>query len=72
MELSGIRHIRESVQKGVPYSEEECRLSFPCAVEKDGKLYVGYSNDAHTERVNKNKAELAVFLVSALHFGSGE
>lgn len=64
--LSEIRLIRNSVQEGTPWSEDGCKLSYPCAIEKDGKLYVGYSNSAFSEGVNNNNAELAVIPISAL------
>jgi hypothetical protein len=41
------------------------RYSYPCAIEHDGMLYVGYS-DAEGRRGNNNSAALAVFPVSAL------
>ena len=40
-------------------------LSYPCAVEHEGKLYVGYSNSAGRHG-NHNSAELAIIPLSAL------
>jgi hypothetical protein len=64
--LSQIRLIRSDVQAGTPWSEAGAKLSYPCAIEKDGKLYVGYSNSARGTGVNYNNAELAVIPISEL------
>ncbi|EMB17844.1 cycloinulo-oligosaccharide fructanotransferase [Rhodopirellula europaea 6C] len=40
-------------------------LSYPCALEHDGKLYVGYSNNGG-RRANQNSAELAVLPIESL------
>ena len=40
-------------------------LSYPCAIEHDGKLYVGYSNNGG-RKGNLNSAELAVIPLSEL------
>ncbi|QHI68532.1 DNRLRE domain-containing protein [Tichowtungia aerotolerans] len=64
--LSEIRLVRHSVQDNVPWSEADCKLSYPCAIEKDGMLYIGYSNSAFGEGVNNNNAELAVIPISEL------
>ncbi|MFA6546934.1 MAG: hypothetical protein WCS99_21130, partial [Limisphaerales bacterium] len=44
---------------------DRASLSYPCAVEHDGKLYVGYSNSGG-RKGNHNSAELAVIPISAL------
>lgn len=46
-------------------SAESLSLSYPCAIEHDGKLYVGYSNDGG-RRGNHNSAELAIIPVERL------
>jgi hypothetical protein len=48
-----------------PDSSERIGLSYPCAIEHDGKLYVGYSNNGGRGG-NRNSAELAVIPLSAL------
>ncbi|MDV6030519.1 MAG: cycloinulo-oligosaccharide fructanotransferase [Phycisphaera sp. RhM] len=58
-----IRRSRLQDQPGE--SAENLSLSYPCAVEHDGKLYVGYSNNGG-RRGNLNSAELAVIPVEAL------
>ena len=40
-------------------------LSYPCAFEHDGKLYIGYSNNGG-RRGNLNSAELAIVPISSL------
>jgi hypothetical protein len=40
-------------------------LSYPCAIEHDGKLYIGYSNGGG-RRGNHNSAELAVIPIEKL------
>ncbi|QDV84729.1 exo-alpha-sialidase [Planctomycetes bacterium TBK1r] len=58
--------IRRSVHRDQPgESAEQLSLSYPCAIEHDGKLYVGYSNNGG-RRGNLNSAELAVIPVEAL------
>lgn len=46
-------------------SSPHAALSYPCAVERDGKLYVGYSNNG-PRHSNDNSAELAVIPLSSL------
>ena len=40
-------------------------LSYPCATEHEGKLYIGYSNGGG-RRGNHNSAELAVVPIESL------
>lgn len=60
-----IYRIRDAVCDGPGESDPKCRLSYPYAVEHDGKLYVGYSNDG-TRGGNRNSAELAIVPVESL------
>ena len=46
-------------------SHERASLSYPCATEHDGKLYVGFSNSGGRGG-NNNSAELAVIPIDAL------
>ena len=51
--------------EGPGESTPAAALSYPCAIEHEGKLYVGYSNGAG-RRGNHNSAELAVIPIEAL------
>jgi hypothetical protein len=65
---------RAECSVGTVESHPEAKLSYPCAVEREGFLYVGYSNDGGGEgRIgkgrelwNNNSAELAVIPISSL------
>lgn len=58
--------IRRSQNPGQPgESADRLSLSYPCAVEHSGKLYVGYSNNGG-RRGNLNSAELAIIPIQAL------
>jgi hypothetical protein len=46
-------------------SHENAALSYPYAVEHDGKLYIGYSNDGG-RGANLNSAELAIVPITSL------
>ena len=67
-----IRHAE--FPEGPGESHPDASLSYPCAIEHEGNLYVGYSNSGDkTTRVgegrelwNNNSAELAVIPVTAL------
>lgn len=63
--FSKIYRIRDAVQDGPGESDPKCRLSYPYAVEHEGKLYVAYSNDG-ARGGNRNSAELAIMPVAAL------
>ncbi len=66
--FSRIWRIRGAVHDGPGESGEHCAFSYPYALEHDGRLYVGYSNDGGRGR-NLNSAELAVIPVAALTGG---
>ncbi|MEC9080994.1 MAG: exo-alpha-sialidase, partial [Verrucomicrobiota bacterium] len=58
--------IRHAVfAKGPGESHPGAALSYPCAIECQGKLYVGYSNNGERNG-NNNSAELAVIPVAKL------
>lgn len=58
--------IRHSVNAGQPgETADKLSLSYPCAIEHEGKLYVGYSNNGG-RRGNLNSAELAVIPIGQL------
>lgn len=64
--FSKIYVIRRSRQDEEPgESNDTLSLAYPCAVEHDGKLYVGYSNNGG-RRGNLNSAELAVIPIKSL------
>jgi hypothetical protein len=44
---------------------DNASLSYPCAVEQEGKLYVGYSNSGG-RKGNHNSAELAIIPLTSL------
>jgi hypothetical protein len=61
--------IRDAEMPGISgESSPTASLSYPCAVEHEGKLYVGYSNNGG-RRGNLNSAELAIVPISALVVG---
>ena len=57
--------IRDAVHAGPGESTATASLSYPYAIERDGKLYVAYSNDGG-RRANRNSAELAIIPVASL------
>ncbi|QDV12388.1 Laminin G domain protein [Rosistilla oblonga] len=58
--------IRRSQNPGEPgESADSLSLSYPCAIEHDGHLYVGYSNNGG-RRGNLNSAELAIIPIASL------
>jgi len=57
--------IRDAVHDGPGESDRRARLSYPYAVEYDGKLYVVYSNSG-SRGGNRNSAELAIIPITAL------
>jgi hypothetical protein len=63
--FSALFRIREAITQQPGESHPEGRLAYPYAVERDGKLYVGFSNDGG-RGANRNSAELAVFPVGSL------
>lgn len=58
--------IRHAGDASLPDAHEKGKLSYPCAVEREGLLYVGYSNSGGRVGMNINSAELAVIPVSQL------
>jgi len=58
--------IRHAVADGLPDSQPDSALSYPYAIEHDGKLYVGYSNNGGRRGTNLNSGEIAVIPLSAL------
>ena len=64
--FSKIFVIRRSRHDGEPgESADRLSLSYPYAMEHDGNLYVGYSNNGG-RRGNLNSAELAVIPIKSL------
>ncbi len=57
--------IRRDEHEGAGESAAGLALSYPCALEYEGKLYVGYSNNGG-RKGNLNSAEMAVIPVEAL------
>jgi hypothetical protein len=53
------------LEQGPGESHVNAMLAYPCAVEHDGKLYIGYSNSGGRGG-NNNSAELAIVPVSSL------
>jgi len=61
--LTQIRVIRHGNQPDAPWNGG---LSYPCAIEHDGMLYVGYSNSGGRRGGNRNNAEMAVLPIDQL------
>lgn len=57
--------IRHAEHGGPGESNEKASLSYPCATEHEGKLYVGFSNNGG-RRGNLNSAEMAVIPLEKL------
>ncbi len=57
--------IRHAEFTGAGESHARVSLSYPCATEHDGKLYVGYSNNGGRNG-NLNSAELAIIPIAKL------
>jgi hypothetical protein len=57
--------IRHAEHGGEGESHAKSALSYPCATEHEGKLYVGYSNNAG-RKGNLNSAEMAVIPIEQL------
>ena len=57
--------IRHAEHSDVGESNPKSSLSYPCATEHDGKLYVGYSNNGG-RKGNLNSAEMAVIPIEKL------
>ena len=63
--FSKIYMIRDAVHDGPGESTPKARLSYPYAIEHEGNLYVGYSNDGGRGK-NQNSAELAILPIKSL------
>jgi hypothetical protein len=63
--LSKVFVIRRTEFSGPGESLPSLSLSYPCAIEHEGKLYVGYSNNGG-RRGNLNSAEMAVIPIESL------
>ncbi len=64
--FSKIFVIRRSLHEGLSgESARQLSLSYPCALEHEGKLYIGYSNNGG-RRSNLNSAELAIVPIESL------
>ena len=63
--FSRVFRIRDDVHEGPGESKAGAGLCYPCAIEYEGKLYVGYSNNGRRGG-NQNSAELAVIPLEAL------
>lgn len=64
--LSRVWRIRDAIYPGPGESHPRAALSYPYAVEHEGKLYVAYSNDGG-RGANRNSAELAVIPIASLY-----
>lgn len=63
--LSKVFVIRHAGHRGPGESNPKASLSYPCATEHEGKLYVGFSNNGG-RRGNLNSAEMAVIPIEKL------
>ncbi len=66
--FSRIYTIRDAVFPGGPgESHPKAKLSYPYAIEHNGSLYVGYSNNGGRSGMNINSAEMAIIPIAELH-----
>ncbi len=63
--LSQVFVIRHAEHRGPGESNPKSSLSYPCATEHDGKLYIGFSNNGG-RKGNLNSAEMAVIPMERL------
>jgi len=63
--FSQVFAIRHAEHSGPGESNPKASLSYPCATEHEGKLYVGFSNNAG-RKGNLNSAEMAVIPIERL------
>ena len=63
--FSNVFVIRRSEHEGPGESADRLSLSYPCAIEHEGQLYVGFSNNGG-RKGNLNSAELAVIPIEKL------
>ena len=66
--LSQVFVIRRSKRHGSGESADHLSLSYPCAIEHEGKLFVGFSNNGG-RKGNLNSAELAIIPIKTLELG---
>ena len=67
--LSRVFQIRDAVfPAGTGESHPQAGLAYPYAIERDGNLYVGYSNNGG-RKANQNSGELAIIPVKGLQIG---
>lgn len=64
--LSKVFVIRHPEFTGPGESALHLSLSYPCAIEHEGRLYVGYSNNGGRKGHNLNSAEMAVIPIEKL------
>ncbi|WP_161604652.1 FAD-dependent oxidoreductase [Roseiconus nitratireducens] len=64
-QLSRVYRIRDAVHAGPGESDPTAALSYPSAVEHEGKLYVAFSNNGG-RGANRNSAELAIIPIRLL------
>ncbi|TWT94983.1 LamG-like jellyroll fold domain-containing protein [Neorhodopirellula pilleata] len=65
VKLSQVLVIRRSEHNGPGESSERLSLSYPCAIEHEGRLFVGFSNNGG-RKGNLNSAELAIIPIKSL------
>lgn len=63
--LSQVFVVRHAEHSGLGESNSKAALSYPCATEHEGKLYVGFSNNGGRGG-NHNSAEMAVIPIERL------
>lgn len=63
--FSRVYKLRDAEHQGPGESHPQARLSYPYAVEREGKLYVGFSNCGGRD-ANLNSAELAIVPTASL------
>lgn len=63
--LSKVFVIRHAEHNGPGESNPKASLSYPCAIEHEGRLYIGFSNNGG-RRGNLNSAEMAVIPIEKL------
>ncbi len=64
--LSKVFVIRRTEFSGPGESATSLSLSYPCAIEHEGRLYVGYSNNGGRKGHNLNSAEMAIIPIESL------
>ena len=69
--FSKLYRIRDAIGEGPGESHPNAALAYPYAVERDGKLYIGYSNSGGRGG-NRNSGEMAIVPIGALIGSKGE